>query len=53
MNKTVSVVIPGARNPDQAVSNARAAELPGLTAEHMDAVTVYDKLIRPCVHQRR
>ncbi len=53
MNEAVSVVIPGARNPEQAVSNANAAELPALTAEQMDtAKSIYDRLIRPYVHQR-
>src|SRR5918993_2152204 len=33
MSDPVTVVIPGARNPDQAISNAGAAELPALTAE--------------------
>ena len=53
MNEAVTVVIPGARNPDQAISNAGAAELPVLTAEQMDAArTIYDRLIRKFVHQR-
>ena len=53
MNEAVSVVIPGARNPEQAVSNAKAAELPALTAEQMDAAnSIYDRLVRPYVHQR-
>jgi aryl-alcohol dehydrogenase-like predicted oxidoreductase len=53
MSDAVSVVIPGARNPDQAVSNARAAELPGLTEEQMEATgSIYERLIRPHVHQR-
>jgi aryl-alcohol dehydrogenase-like predicted oxidoreductase len=53
MSEAVTVVIPGARNPDQAVSNARAADLPALTAEQMDAArSTYDRLIRPFVHQR-
>jgi aryl-alcohol dehydrogenase-like predicted oxidoreductase len=53
MSEAVTVVIPGARNPDQAVSNARAADLPALTAEQMDAAkSTYDRLIQPFVHQR-
>jgi aryl-alcohol dehydrogenase-like predicted oxidoreductase len=53
MSEAVTVVIPGARNPDQAVSNARAADLPALTAEQMNAAkSTYDRLIRPFVHQR-
>ena len=53
MNEAVSVAIPGARSPEQAVSNAKAAELPALTAEQMDAAkSIYDRLVRPYVHQR-
>ncbi|MFI9589956.1 aldo/keto reductase [Nonomuraea sp. NPDC052265] len=49
----VSVVIPGARNPGQARSNATAAGLRSLSAETLDAVrSVYDELIRPQVHDR-
>jgi aryl-alcohol dehydrogenase-like predicted oxidoreductase len=53
MDEAVSVVIPGARNPEQAISNAQASDLPALTADQMDAArAVYDRLIRPFVHQR-
>jgi aryl-alcohol dehydrogenase-like predicted oxidoreductase len=53
MNEAVSVTIPGARNPNQAASNTQASELPGLTAAQMEtAKAVYDRLIRPFVHQR-
>jgi aryl-alcohol dehydrogenase-like predicted oxidoreductase len=49
----VSVVIPGARNPEQATQNAAAADLPPLTDEQLDGVRdVYDRLIRPHVHDR-
>ncbi len=49
----VSVVIPGARNPQQAKANAAAAGLPVLPAETHAAVRrVYDELIRPQVHDR-
>jgi aryl-alcohol dehydrogenase-like predicted oxidoreductase len=49
----VSVVIPGARNPGQARSNAAAAALPPLPAAALEAVqAVYDELIRPQVHAR-
>jgi aryl-alcohol dehydrogenase-like predicted oxidoreductase len=49
----VSVVIPGARNPAQVASNARAAGLPSLPAATRHAVrSVYDELIRPQVHDR-
>ncbi|MFI7694063.1 aldo/keto reductase [Nonomuraea sp. NPDC049655] len=49
----VSVVIPGARNPGQARSNAAAADLEPLPEETLEAVrAVYDELIRPQVHDR-
>ncbi|OPG03458.1 aldo/keto reductase [Microbispora sp. GKU 823] len=49
----VSVVIPGARNPQQAEANAAAAQFPPLPAETHDTVReVYDDLIRPQVHHR-
>ncbi|MER8894473.1 aldo/keto reductase [Mesorhizobium sp. M0676] len=53
MFDAVTVVIPGARNPAQAVSNAEAAELAPLSSELMAKVkTVYDENIKPYVHQR-
>jgi aryl-alcohol dehydrogenase-like predicted oxidoreductase len=49
----LSVVIPGARNPEQARANAAAAELPPLSRDDLAAVRrVYDELIRPSVHGR-
>ena len=49
----VSVVIPGARNAEQARSNAAAAALPPLSADDLAAVgQVYDELIRASVHDR-
>jgi aryl-alcohol dehydrogenase-like predicted oxidoreductase len=49
----VGVVIPGARNPDQARSNAAAAGLAPLPLGAHEAVrTVYDDLIRSQVHGR-
>jgi aryl-alcohol dehydrogenase-like predicted oxidoreductase len=49
----VSVVIPGARSPEQARANASAAALAPLTEQTHQAVTeVYDELIRPLVHDR-
>lgn len=49
----VSVVIPGARNPEQARANTVAASLPPLPTEANAAVReVYDELIRPLVHDR-
>jgi aryl-alcohol dehydrogenase-like predicted oxidoreductase len=49
----VSVVIPGARTPQQAEANASAAKLPALDDRTRSSVTaVYDELIRPLVHDR-
>jgi aryl-alcohol dehydrogenase-like predicted oxidoreductase len=49
----VSVVIPGARNPEQARGNAAAAQLPPLTDEQQAAVRrVYDERVREYVHDR-
>ncbi|MBY8880725.1 hypothetical protein [Actinacidiphila acidipaludis] len=41
-----SVVIPGARNPEQARGNAAAASLPRLSPQALDGVrAVYEELI--------
>jgi aryl-alcohol dehydrogenase-like predicted oxidoreductase len=49
----VSVVIPGARTPEQARANAAAAEVPALTDEQQAAVRrVYDDRIREHVQDR-
>lgn len=53
MHQAVTVVIPGARNAEQARANAAASALPALSAEVMAAAkSVYDRLIAPHVHQR-
>lgn len=53
MDEAVSVVIPGARNPAQALANIAAAGLPPLPQATMDAVMrIYAEDIRPHVHQR-
>ena len=53
MDPAVTVVIPGARNPQQALANIAASELPALTPEAMETVArVYDQDIRPHVHPR-
>ena len=53
MDEAVTVVIPGARNPAQALGNLAAADLPALPRATMDAVAqLYDQDIRPYVHQR-
>jgi aryl-alcohol dehydrogenase-like predicted oxidoreductase len=47
------VVIPGARNAEQARANSAAADLAPLSAQAQDEVrAVYDELIRPLVHDR-
>jgi len=49
----VSVVIPGARRPIQAVANAAAAEIPPLSDEVLIAVhEIYDELIADSIGQR-
>jgi aryl-alcohol dehydrogenase-like predicted oxidoreductase len=49
----VSVVIPGARNPEQARANAAVAQLPPLDDETRASVArVYDELVHPLVHDR-
>ncbi|UCC88967.1 MAG: aldo/keto reductase [Anaerolineales bacterium] len=53
MFDAVSCAIPGARRPDQAQDNIRAAELPPLTKAHMSRVKdVYDRYIRDQAHHR-
>jgi aryl-alcohol dehydrogenase-like predicted oxidoreductase len=49
----VTLAIPGAKNPEQAVDNAAAADLVSIDDATMSAVqSVYDELIKPHVHQR-
>ncbi len=49
----VSVVIPGARNADQARANAAAADVPPFDADRLAAVRrIYDEYIRAHVHDR-
>lgn len=49
----VTVVIPGARNPEQARANAAVADVAPLDPETLQAVRrTYDELIRPQVHGR-
>jgi len=53
MFDAVTVAIPGARNPEQAKSNAAAAELPPLPEKVMaELKRIYDEDIRPHVHGR-
>ncbi|HEX6347178.1 aldo/keto reductase [Umezawaea sp.] len=49
----VTVVIPGARNAEQARGNVAAADLAPLTPEALaEVAAVYDELVRPHVHDR-
>ncbi len=49
----VTTAIPGAKNAHQAEENARAADLPPLPAEAMEAVrATYDRHFRPAIHDR-
>ncbi len=48
----VTIVIPGARNAEQARANVAAAELPRCAPSSSGASRVYDRLIRPHVHDR-
>ena len=53
MSPAVTVAIPGARNPQQALANVAAADLLPLSAEAVDAIArVYAEDIKPYVHQR-
>jgi len=53
MADAVSVVIPGARNGEQAKANAAAASLPPIPENVMEATReVYERLVAPHVHQR-
>ncbi|MBB2751697.1 UNVERIFIED_ORG: aryl-alcohol dehydrogenase-like predicted oxidoreductase [Rhizobium aethiopicum] len=53
MTEAVTVVIPGARNGEQARANAAAADLAPLSADVMAATReIYERLIAPHVHQR-
>ncbi len=49
----VSVVIPGARSPEQARANAAAADLPELSDDVRGAIRkIYDDDVKPLVHDR-
>lgn len=53
MHEAVTVVIPGARNGEQAKANAAASDLAALSADVMAASReVYERLMAPHVHQR-
>jgi aryl-alcohol dehydrogenase-like predicted oxidoreductase len=49
----VSTIIPGGKNPRQVEDNCGASALPALTEQQMRSVrSIYDRYIRPAVHQR-
>jgi aryl-alcohol dehydrogenase-like predicted oxidoreductase len=53
MNEAISVVIPGAKNADQARANIGAAALASVSRETMERIrSVYETRIKPSVHQR-
>ncbi len=53
MHEAITVVIPGARNGEQAKANAAASDLAALSADVMAASReVYERLIAPHVHHR-
>jgi aryl-alcohol dehydrogenase-like predicted oxidoreductase len=53
MFDAVSCAIPGAKNRQQAVDNARAANLPAFSPQKMAQIeAIYDEYIREQVHQR-
>jgi aryl-alcohol dehydrogenase-like predicted oxidoreductase len=53
MFDAVTCVIPGAKTPQQAEENVKSADLRNLSHSQMRQVRdIYDRLIRPLVHQR-
>ena len=51
MFEAVTCAIPGAKRPSQAEENARAADLPPLSAETMRKVReIYEKRVKGMVH---
>ncbi len=53
MFDAVTCAIPGGKRPEQVADNAKASDLPGLSAEVMAGVKgIYDERIRPLVQQR-
>ncbi len=53
MFEAVSCAIPGAKNRQQAIDNARAAEAPALSQETMAQIqAIYEQYIKAQVHQR-
>lgn len=53
MFDALTCAIPGGKRPSQVEENARAADLPALTADQMAAVRdIYERRIKPLVHHR-
>jgi aryl-alcohol dehydrogenase-like predicted oxidoreductase len=53
MFDAVTLAIPGAKDPKQALVNAKAADMPPLSDETMENIqALYNERIRPLVHQR-
>ena len=53
MFDAVTLAIPGAKNPSQAIANAQSSDLPPIEKSTMQKLNeIYDHLIRPLVHQR-
>jgi aryl-alcohol dehydrogenase-like predicted oxidoreductase len=53
MNEAITAAIPGAKTPEQAKSNAAAADLAPLPAAAMDRIArLYEERVKPLVHQR-
>ncbi|HEY0760214.1 MAG TPA: aldo/keto reductase [Acidisarcina sp.] len=53
MSEAVTCAIPGGKRPEQVADNARASDLPPLSAGTMKALeSIYDARIKPLIHQR-
>jgi aryl-alcohol dehydrogenase-like predicted oxidoreductase len=53
MFDAVTLAIPGAKNPSQAIANAQSSDLPPIEQSTMQKINeIYNRLIRPQVHQR-
>jgi aryl-alcohol dehydrogenase-like predicted oxidoreductase len=51
MSPAVTCAIPGAKRPSQVEENVKAADLPELSEETMNAIrSIYERLVRPQVH---
>jgi aryl-alcohol dehydrogenase-like predicted oxidoreductase len=51
MHEAVSCTIPGAKRPEQAEENAKAADLPAISNTVMSKIeAIYGRLVRPYVH---